>query len=214
MGMQVRQSAFAKRLSTLQADLAQQLEETHLSAWAADTLLRSRFVAELATGLSRLEDTHVSILPGSAITDLYSFCTQLETALGTERIRRSVEGPRGVIEALGYQPIQANGRALRRRFLIWDDAHVLMSANNGLFGRLVEAMLGVSGELEYASDDLLLLQRVILVGAPSLDLYAEDRRSALSRWSSARAGSPTWKRLTGLKAPPVLRVNIAEAVAG
>lgn len=208
MRIQIRESAISRRLSTLQAELAQRLEETHVSAWSADPLLRSRFVAELATGLSRLEDTSVAVLPGSAITDLYSFCTQLESALGTARIRRSVEGPRGVVEALGYQPIQPNGRALRRRYLIWDDAHVLLSADHGLFGRLVEAMLGVSAQLEFASDDLLLLQRVVLVGGAALDVYAEDERGALKRWSAARSGSPSWKRLTGQERPAVMRVDI------
>lgn len=211
MRMQLRKSAVTDRLSSLQAELAQKLEEVHLSAWSADALVRSRFVAELAAGLSRLDDTNVSILPGSAITDLYSFCTQLETALGCERIRRSIEGPRGVVEALSFQPESSNGRALRRRFLIWDDAQVLLKANPSLFSRVVEAMLGVSAQLEYASDDLLLLQRIVVVGTPTLDLYAEDRRSALSRWSSARAGAPTWKTLTGLQAPPVVRVNLDPA---
>ncbi len=208
MRIQLRPSITPNRLSVLQAELAQSLEDAHVCAWASDALLRSRFVAELAGGLSRLEDTSVAILPGSVITDLYSFCTQLETALGSGRIRRSVEGPRGVVEALRYQPVQSSGRALRRRFLVWDDAHVLLAKDAGLFAQLLEAILGVSAQLEYATDDLLLLQRTVLVGAPMLDLYAGDRRSAMSRWSTVRAGAPGWKVLTELAKPAVVRVNL------
>ena len=198
----------AKALSSLQAGLAQLVEEQHLYAWSADTLARSRFVGEAATGFAKLPETQVVVLRGAAITDLYSFCAQLELGLGVDRLRRRIHGPRGVHDALQHQPIATNGKPIKYRFVIWDDAHTLLKNDPALFGQLADALAGVSAKLEFSTTGPLLLQRAIFVGTAALDLYAEDPRGQFARWFTLPEAKSPWPRLTGRKRPTVGRFSI------
>lgn len=203
----------AKALSPLQASLAQLVEEQHLCAWSHNALCRSRFVAEAASGFAKLPETQVVLLRGSAITDLYSFCAQLELGLGVARLRRSIRGPRGVHDVLRHQPASpATGKPIKYRFIVWDDAHTLLKADPSLFGQLADAFAGVSAVLEFAARGPLLLQRAVFVGSAALDLYAEDPRGQFTNWLHTAEVKSPWPRRTGRKKPAVGRYPIPQTI--
>ena len=190
-----------------QVEAAQLLEEHHLVAWAHHPVHRRRFGRELAASLSRLPDTQVCELPGAAIHDIFSFCNFLERSIRNDRVRRSIDAKGGIVDAL--RVVSDRTKQIKRRYLVWQDADVMLRYDHKLFGRLADAMMGVSAELEYNSEDLLVLQRVIFVGAPSLDLYAEDPRGQFRRWFAEKhEEEPLWASVTGVAAPPVLRYRI------
>lgn len=189
-----------------QMDAGQLLEEHHLVAWAHHPAHRRRFAQELAASLGGMDDTVVCELPGNAIRDIFSFCNFLERSIRNDRVRRSIDAKGGIVDAL--RVVSDRGRAVKRRFLIWNDADVLLRYDHRLFGRLADAMMGVSAELEYTSEDLLVIQRVVFVGAPSLDVYAEDPRGQFRRWFSESDEEPLWSTVTGVRKPPVLRYRI------
>lgn len=192
--------------SLWQVEAGQLLEEHHLVAWAHAPAHRGRFGQELASYLRKMDDTQVCELSGASIQDLFSFCNQLEREIRNDRVRRSIDGKGGIVDALRL--LADHPRPPRHRFFVWHDADVLLRHDHRLFGRLADALMGVSAELEYASEDLLLLQRVIFVGAPSLDVYAEDARGQFRRWLSDHDEEPLWATVTGVSAPPVLRYRI------
>ncbi|MBC7773123.1 MAG: hypothetical protein H7210_11545 [Pyrinomonadaceae bacterium] len=155
-------------------ELGQLLEEHHLVAWSASASDRNRFGESLASHLAAMSDTEVCEFSGSQITDIFSFCNQFERAIGNDRVRRSIDVSGGVIDAL--RASLDNDRHIKRRYFIWKDAHVLLKTDPRLFGRLVDTFTGVAAETEYASEDLLVIQRAVFIGGPSLDMYAEDAK--------------------------------------
>jgi hypothetical protein len=189
-------------------EVAQLLEEHHMVAWAHLPADRARFGLELADALTQFDDTQVCQLHGAHISDIFSFCNQLERAMGDDRIRRSIDARGGVVDALRRRPQPIRGRAIRRRFYLWHDADVMLRADHKLFGRLVDAIAGVAAEAEYASEDMLLLHRAIFIGAPSLDVYAEDPRGQFSSWLSEESEVPLWRVVSGLDVPPFIRYRI------
>ncbi len=206
-------------LLSWQTEALRLTEEHHLVVWARKRRLRDEFLADLMPSLARLADTQVCVLQGRTIEDLNSFCAQLERALGVSRIRRAVEGPGGVIAALRSR-LGRNG-AIKRRFIIWQDADHLLNKDHRLFGRLVDAIAGVAAEHEYATEDLLVIQRGIFLGGPALDMYAEDERGQFRSWLSEEPGAhgegdeqhadvqqPLWRVITGVEAPSFIRYEI------
>jgi hypothetical protein len=193
---------------------ARALEEHHLSAFSRSRLARRRFVLGLAPVLAGIESTQVCLLDGAGIIDLASLCRAVERSAGVGSVAPSLDGPGGVQSAVRRRPEGGSeeGPALRRRYFIWSDAHVLLKADSALFGRAVDTLTGVSAETELVGDDLLLLQRVVLVGDASLDVYAEDPRGQLQRWWSDGPHAPLWQVVTGLAGPPVLRWRIGADV--
>ncbi len=187
---------------------ARLLEEHHLAAWSDDPVSRVRFGADLALLLNGIRDTQVCVLHGSQIRDLYSFCTQLERALGVARIRRSIDASHGVVDTLRRRHRAAEQTPQKRRFYLWHDAHVLLAADHVLFGRLVDALAGVAAEAEYATDDLLLIQRAVFIGTAALDMYAEDPRGQFRSWYREGREKPLWRVVTGVRRPPVLPYRI------
>lgn len=187
-------------------ELGQLLEEHHLVAWSHSASDRARFGDDLAAHLAAMNDTEVCELNGCQITDLVSFCNQFERAIGNDRIRRSIDVPGGVIDAL--RSSLDNDRHIKRRYFIWNDAHTLLKSDPRLFGRLVDTFTGVAAESEYASEDLLVIQRSVFIGAPSLDMYAEDATGQFRAWFSEDGEEPLWQCITGVDRPSVLRYQI------
>ncbi len=198
----------APQLPSWQVEAAQLLEEHHLVAWGHDPRDRARFGTELAEYLRGLGDTQVCVLQGRMIKDIYSFCNCLERAIGFDRIRRTVDKDGGIVGALRRRLTPSGGRPIKRRYYIWQDAHVLLRADHRLFGRLVDAIAGVAAEAEYASEDMLLLQRAVFVGTPSLDVYAEDPQGQFRSWWMEEREEPLWRVVSGVEAPPFLRYRI------
>jgi hypothetical protein len=209
-------------LSTWRADTLQLMEESHLCAFSRDAASRAGFLDALAPFLGSLGDTQVSVLRGR----LNSFCAQLENALGCQRIRRRIDGPLGVIEALRTRPSWSidepeNGapphptaRPIRRRFILWEDADLLLNRDAALFSLLVDAIMGVAAECEYTGDDLLLIQRAVFLGGPALDVYAEQEDGQFKSWAHGPRSRPRWKSLTKQSGPRVYRYTIAKGGCG
>jgi hypothetical protein len=206
MGADIGHVAPLATRSLWQVEAAQLLEEHHLVAWAHLPNHKRRFGHDLAAYLGGMDDTQVCELPGSAIRDIFSFCNFLERSIRNDRVRRSIDAKGGIVDALRL--VSDRNKPIKRRYFVWHDADVLLRYDHRLFGRLADALMGVSAELEYASEDLLILQRVIFVGAPSLDVYAEDPRGQFRRWFAENNEEPLWATVTGIKSPPVLRYRI------
>jgi hypothetical protein len=189
---------------------AQLLDEHHLVAWSHSPIDRAAFGGLFAEHLESLGDACVFQLQGAAITDIFSFCSQLEGALGTRRLRRNIEARGGVVETLRRAADSA--RAVKRHFYIWHDAHVLLNKDHKLFGRLVDAFAGVAAEAEYASEDLLMLHRAVFIGSPALDMYGEDGQGQFRSWHTEKGEVPLWRVVSGLESPPIAVYAIDPAV--
>lgn len=197
-------------------DAAQLLEEHHLVAWSPRRESRELFGRELASHLSKLEDTQVCVLDGSAITDMTSLAEALAGELNVGRVSATLGGPSGVIECLRHRPVHDGCPAIKRRFYVWLEADTLLRRDHQLFGRIVDAIAGIAAEAEYASEDLLLLHRAVFVGSTVLDVYAEDPRGQFRTWWTEEgegAARPFWDVVTGVERPVFLRYRIEDAVA-
>jgi hypothetical protein len=192
-----------------QPEVVQLLDEHHLVATSAAARRRMHFAVSLGQFLQGLRDAEVCTLYGRFITDLDSYCYQLERAVAGPAIERRIDGPRGVTALLRSREVFRGRPASKFRFYVWHDADVLLQADEPLFGRLVDAMAGVAAEAEYVSDDLLLIHRTVFVGGPLLDRYAERDDGQLKVWlPDPENDEPFWQLVTGIEQPPVMTYSI------
>lgn len=191
-----------------QADVTQLLDEHHLVAWSELPARRMQFAVSLGRFLGSLRDTEVCVFYGRFITDIETFCYQLERALPGPTIDRRFDGPTGIASLLRSRASFRGRPETKRRYYIWHDADILLKTNHVLFGQIADAMSGVAAEAEYVSDDLLLLHRSIYVGGSILDVYAEDPRGQFCSWLDDGHGDPFWQVVTGLDRPAFLRYGI------
>lgn len=191
-----------------QPDVMAMLDDHHLVAWSSRAYRRLQFSATLQQFFGAQRDTDVCVLHGRFITDLESFCCQLERLLPGPPLQRRIDGPSGVTNLLRSRHTFRGHPAAKYRYIVWNDADVLLCSDPRLFGELVDALAGVAAECEFASDDLLLLQRVAFIGGPALDVYADDERGQFRRWLPDSVGEPFWKVVTGLSEPPIMRYAI------
>jgi hypothetical protein len=208
MGALTRQIGSVARLGTWQAEVASLVDEHHLVAWSAAPRHRVQFTSSLVQFLGGIHDAEVCPLYGQSIRDLESFCSQLERVLPGPDLARRLDGPGGVTSLMRHRDHIKGRRAAKYRYYVWSDADVLLREDQSLFSRLVDILAGVSAESEYASDDLLLIHRAILVGGPILDVYGEDERGQFHRWYPDAEGEPFWELVAGVKQPRYLRFQI------
>jgi hypothetical protein len=159
----------------LPSDMPQLLDEHHLVV-LGDAPQRRRDVADHLIGrLGSMPDSQAIRLDGSWITDLHSFCRMLDEQMPDKApTARSLDG---VIERLRRVPSM-----IRRRYVIWEDADVLLESDVALFGQLVNALLSVAAEFEHLDPDPLVLQRVVFLGGDKLGAYAEDETGQFRSW--------------------------------
>ena len=184
------------------------LDERHLSVWSHAQARKSQFAASLAQFLGSQRETDVVPLYGRYIGDLESFCHQLERSIPVPRLERRLDGTDSVTEALRSRQTLRGRSVARSRYIVWNDADVLLREDRDLFAKLVDAMLGVCAEAEYASEDLLLIQRCVFVGGPALADYAEDAAGQFRAWLPDGLGDPFWSLVTGVPAPDVQCMHI------
>jgi hypothetical protein len=208
MSALTRQTESPFRALDWEPDVTQMLDEHHLVAWSGVARRRVHFAACLSHFLALQPDVEICPLYGRYITDLDSFCHQLERVLPGVPIKRQIDGPDGLVALLRSRHTLRFRAASRYRYYVWNDADVLLKADHKLFGRLVDALAGVAAEAEFASDELLLVQRAAFVGGPMLDLYAENKKGQFRSWYDDGLGEPFWRMVTGLETPPVLRYQI------
>jgi len=195
-----------------QADVLALMDESHLVAWSPSPRRQLDFVASLGQFIQAQRHTEVFRFQGRHIQDLESFCAQLEHGIPGPSLARRVHGPRGVVSLLrGRDPAHC-GPASRYRFLLWDDAHVLLERDRQLFGELVDAIVGVSAESEYVSDDLLLIQRALFTGNASLKTYADDPAGQFNIWLPDGFEEPFWQVVTSIEQPSVETLAIDRLV--
>ncbi len=199
-------SAFAA--PNWQPDVVQMLDESHLVAVSPLARSRTLFAVSLAQFLQGLREAEVCTLYGRFVTDLESYCHQLERAITGPTLERRIDGPRGVTALLRWRETYRGRPASKFRFYIWHDADVLLHANERLFARLAETMMGVAAEAEYASDDLLLLHRTVFVGGPVLAAYAQQANGPMQEWLAEPGQEPFWQVVSGLERPRTQRYEI------
>ena len=208
MGALTRQAGSPFGAVEWQPEVTQLLDEHHLSAWSSEPQRRLHFAASLGAFLESHRDTEVCTFYGRYITDLESFCYQLERAIPGAPLARRIDGPGGAVALLRERTTWGLRPPARYRYYIWHDADVLLRHDQRLFGRVLDAIMGVAAEAEYVSDDLLLLHRLVLVGGSLLDVYAEDVRGQCRSWFDDGHAEPFWQVVTGIDAPRVMRFGI------
>jgi hypothetical protein len=196
-----------------EADVTQLLDESHMCAWADSPALRTQFAVALAHFLGTQRDTEVCVFYGRHITDLESFCHQLERCLPGPTLERRLHGPRGAVNLLRSRPSLRGRSPSKHRYYIWHDADTLLKADPNLFGQIVDCLSGVAAEAEYVSDDLLLLHRAVYIGGPILDLYAQNPKAQFQSWYNDGHDQPFWQAVTDIAAPSFVRYPIESIAA-
>lgn len=202
MHLSLTSSGFSFEPCTWQPQVCQKLESHHLVAWSRDVRDRTHLAASLQSYLMTQPGTEVCVLHGRAILDLDGLCTQLERQIVVDEVAQTIDGPRGIVAALRTRSMVPGRPTPRQRVILWHDADVLLRARPVLFARLVEAIAGVSGELEYAGESGVFLQRCVFLGSDRLRDEAKSEGSAFREWlDEDRSGF--WSMVTGLPQPPV-----------
>jgi hypothetical protein len=213
-GVVHRISGAAVRVVPWQLQIGQLLEEHHLYATSEESHRREKFVADLGALLAQMDDSQVCTIDGDRVHDLEGLCRELERGLGVGRIERTIDGPGGVVDALRTRPRAEVRPAVKRRSIIWREAHVLLNEDPALFGRAVDAIAGVAAEHEFCSDDVLLIQRGVFVGRPALEMYAENPRGQFRAWFREEGETALWRVVTGRKSPGVAPWKIGAEMDG
>lgn len=182
-------------------DVPSLLDEKHLVLWSRDLHRRERAADLVVNALRTVQDAQVVSLPGAVIHDLKTLRTQLDHALPSAEnrpLRATIEGPAGLLARLREPADPLPGHHhVKWRYYVWRDADVLLRSSPAVFSMMVDAVAGVAAEAEFTSEDLLLIQRLVLVGGPALQVEAQDPAGPMNAW---RPGSP-WARLTKIAAP-------------
>jgi len=216
-------------------EIVQLLDDQHLVVIAdpAGGDAADRFAAMLARRLRQMAETQAVVIDGATVRDVPTFCRALEKQMLSREERRRLPAAQAwwrdvpnVISLLRHAP---NG-APKRRYFIWTNADQASSPGESsgedgrgaggllqrdpvLFGRLVNALLGVAAEQEHISPDPLVLQRAVFIGGRALERYAEDPHSALNCWLD-EAGSPLWEVASVLEKPPVAMYRLEAGARG
>ena len=208
MSTAARTKRSASRVRPWQLALAQVLDEHHLCASSESFSARASFVDDLVSQLSLMDDTQVCVIDGLQTLDIASFGRELGTALGVDVRKHPIDSLESVVWALRRRFTPADQSPVKRRFIVWSEAHELLRQNSRAFSQLVDAMMGVAAESEFASEDLLLLQRCVFIGRSALDVYAEDPTAQFRAWMSEGTERPLWSVVSGQDAPRVRRLPI------
>jgi hypothetical protein len=189
-------------------DVVSLADESHVVMWSRGLQARESAANRAYAQLHAVGDSQVVSLPGAVIHDLKQLRDQVNRALPDDDGRRlgpSLDGPAGLLARLAHLPrTGADGHHIKFRYYLWRDADVLLKHSPPAFSMMVDAVAGVAAEAEFASDDLLLIQRLILVGGPELHRCYHDPHGPLRAW---RPGSP-WKVKTGQPEPRFMLVEV------
>ncbi len=195
------------------AEITQLLDEHHLVV-LGEPAARRRFVRTLGERLASLPETDVVPIRGDRATGLGSFSRELEGALtrAPEPARVPAREPAPAQGADGVADIIAALRACppaaKRQYFLWHDADAMLESDVVLFGRIVNAMLGVAAEREHISPDRLVIQRTIFLGNDKLGAYAEEEHGQFRTWILAGDTTPFWEVASCLDRPSVLTFRL------
>lgn len=184
------------------------LEERHLAAWSASARSRTDFAATLTQQLAAQRGLALCVLQGRAITSLDALCHQIERQIPGPPLDRRIGGAYGLTSLLREHDAAPGRPAPRMRVFLWNDADILLRADEELFGRVVDAIAGTAAEHEFATDDHLLIQRAVFVGGPTLEAYSADPRGQFQCWNAPADDEAFWSIVTGVQRPPFAREPI------
>ena len=185
-----------------------ELDERHVVVVARSAAQRAEAASQLAHHIGDLPETQLVQIDGARVEDLRGLRAELDRELpdpAGRALKPSFDGPGGVLARLREPPRAVEGHHIKRRFYLWRDADVLLKASPSSFSVCIDAIAGVAAEAEYASDDLLLIHRLVLVGGPGLARCHADARGPLRAWRPAS----TWPRVTGIDGPNFLLLGVA-----
>lgn len=202
-----------------QVEALRLLDEQHLCVWSDDAGVRREVVDGLAAHVRQITDAAVGVIEGAGVHDVRTFAAALARALGAHPDRGDVDDPDLLFRLLRRSPEEAGGApgnrpAVKRRVLLWSDAHELLARDPRLFGRLADTLIGSALESELMGEDLLLIQRVVFVGRAALDVYREDPSGQFRAWFSEDGETPLWRSVTGVTGPRVGSVRAETLLAG
>lgn len=173
------------------------LDESHAVAVAEDMAPRFRFGAHLFQHMQRMGDAQVCPIYGSYVHDLADVTRMVSLSV-------PVDGPiEPTLDALTETLRHRYHQHIRRRYILWHEAHVFAQQQPDLFWQTVDVIMGTAAEHEYASEEKLLLTRCVFLGEPALAAHP-----AFHRWWPEGAGDPLWQVVSGLDAPPTTRVEL------
>jgi len=171
-------------------------DEHHVVAVSDDEAARIRFGSYLTMQTEQLRDTEVCPIYGRFVRSIGELAYMIERGAATKQPNEPTLD--GMTETLRHVH-----RTTRRRFIIWHDAHVLAEHDPALFHQVTDVMTGVAAEQEYASEDLLVLTRCLLIGTPTLATHP-----AFDGWWAEGDSQPFWQVVSGLSQPPIKRVRL------
>lgn len=195
-------------------EVTQLLDEHHVVAGSASPRARAHFGATISKFLAGIRDAEVINLQGRYISDLESFCTQLERALPGPALERRIHGHGGVVSLLRHRSTFGLQTASKFRFYVWHDADTMLRSDPMLFGHMIDAIAGVAAEAEYVCDDLLLIHRGLFIGGPDLEAYADLPNGQFRSWARDDHDEPFWQAVTGIEHPACLKYSIDSLTAG
>lgn len=203
-----RTTRSAVRVRPWQLALSQVLEEHHVCAYSDSLTARTSFTVDLVLQLALMDNSQVCVVDGSLTHDVPSFGRELGAALGVESGRHALDTVADIVWAMRRRFPRADQPTVKRRFIVWTEAHDLLRRDASAFSQIADAIMGVAAESEFTSEDLLLLQRVVFVGRTSLDLYGEEATGQFREWIQEGDERPLWSVVSGQEAPRVCRLAI------
>jgi hypothetical protein len=172
------------------------VDEHHLVAVSREERDRAVFAAQLSKHMQRLSYSEVSVLQGRWVDSLDALAYSLSRTLPVDEL---IEPDlQSVLRAL-----RTAYPRTRRRFLIWHDAHVMAERDKELFWQISDLLMGVAAELEYATEERLLLTRIVFTGEPAL-----CEHPAFQSWYREGPSEPLWQVVSGLPTPPTLVAHL------
>lgn len=157
------------------SEIIQLLDEHHLVVLEDRNSMRFDFMRTLRDSLDAMPSTELITIDGRRATDLTSFCHEFT------RQRHDIDEPCGSIDTLIERFRDWPGEP-HHRYLLWNDADVLLDADIDVFGRIINALCLVAAAFEHLESESLVLHRFVLIGGSKLGAYAEDVRGQLNAW--------------------------------
>ncbi len=176
------------------------LDEHHVVAVSDDPATRLRFGANLFQHMQRMADAQVCPIYGCYVQSLADITRMISLSVPVDQpLQPTLDD---LTETLRHRYHQHS----RRRFIIWHEAHELAERDPDLFWQIIDVMMGVAAEHEYALEEKLLLTRCVFIGDASQTDFREFR--GFRGWWSETDNQPLWQVVTGQDAPATLTVNL------
>jgi hypothetical protein len=177
-----------------------ELDEHHVVVWHRSLTARELAASAIQHELEANHEAQVVSLAGARVHDLRSLRGEVDRALpdlNGRHLLATFAGHGGLLARLREPPPSVAGHHTKFRYYLIRDADVMLRASAPTFSVALDSLAGIAAESEYASDDLLLIHRIILVGGPDLLACHRDPAGPLRAWREASA----WSHVTRVAGP-------------